>query len=117
MYEMNVQGVAVSARVTFRMAKVRINVLPRYRLTLIATVYPLREISILQASRMCSRDVLFNVDTKNREGGLSFGKPAFLFIRRMRLDYFQASFVPDKLGRSHRFLRSGSLSREAGTSS
>ena len=85
MYEMNVQGVAV-------WRKVRINVLPRYHLTLIATVYPLREISILRASRMCSRDVLFNVDTKNREGGLSFGKPAFLFIRRMRLDYFQASF-------------------------
>ena len=92
MYEMNVQGVAVSARLRSVWKKVRINVLPRYRLTLIATVYPLREISILQASRMCSRDVLFNVDTKNREGGLSFGKPAFLFIRRMRLDYFQASF-------------------------
>ena len=73
MYEMNVQGVAVSARVTFRMAK------GTNKCT--ATVSP-----------MCSRDVLFNVDTKNREGGLSFGKPAFLFIRRMRLDYFQASF-------------------------
>lgn len=92
MYEMNVQGVAVSLGLRSVWRKVRINVLPRYHLTLIATVYPLREISILRASRMCSRDVLFNVDTKNREGGLSFGKPAFLFIRRMRLDYFQASF-------------------------
>ena len=90
MYEMNVQRYPLGLRSVWR--KVRINVLPRYHLTLIATVYPLREISILRASRMCSRDVLFNVDTKNREGGLSFGKPAFLFIRRMRLDYFQASF-------------------------
>ena len=83
MYEMNVQGVAVSARVTFRMAK------GTNKCT--ATVSPNFN-SNLRASRMCSRDVLFNVDTKNREGGLSFGKPAFLFIRRMRLDYFQASF-------------------------
>ena len=80
MYEMNVQGVAVSARVTFRMAK------GTNKCT--ATVSP----NFNSNRRMCSRDVLFNVDTKNREGGLSFGKPAFLFIRRMRLDYFQASF-------------------------
>lgn len=92
MYEMNVQGVAVSARVTFRMAKgtnkCTATVSPNFnsnRISFTGNLYP-------RASRMCSRDVLFNVDTKNREGGLSFGKPAFLFIRRMRLDYFQASF-------------------------
>ena len=65
---------------------------------------------------MCSRDVLFNVDTKNREGGLFFREARLSVYKKDEIGLFQAPFVPDKLGRSHRFLRSGSLSREAGTS-
>lgn len=62
MYEMNVQGVAVSARVTFRMAKgtnkCTATVSPNFnsnRISFTGNLYP-------RASRMCSRDVLFNVD-------------------------------------------------------
>ena len=79
MYEMNVQGVAVSARVTFRMAK------GTNKCT--ATVSP-----NFNSNRISFTGNLYPSSESNVFKGRSFGKPAFLFIRRMRLDYFQASF-------------------------